>query len=116
MADENKFQTLEDQLKEAELKKQIAEAQRPVRTWEEERTYQEALAKNTSSEMTDIFKQQESFNQSIMKVMEGLTGGDTTPTYVTAQAPAQAEPAKSPNYMLWLGIGAIAFFLFMRKR
>jgi adenine C2-methylase RlmN of 23S rRNA A2503 and tRNA A37 len=108
----DKFQTLADQLKEAELQKQIRAAQ--TWSWLTEKENIEAKAK-TDTGMTDIFKQQESFNQSIMKVMEGLTGGDSTPTYVTAQAPAQEQP-KSPNYLIWVGAGIIAYLLFIRKR
>ncbi len=109
----DKFQTLADQLREAELQKQIREQKEW--TYDRERQLIEAKAKNTTTEMTDIFKQQESFNQSILKVMEGLTGGDTTPTYVTAQAPVQEQP-KSPNYIVWVGIVVIAYFMFIRKK
>lgn len=109
----DKFQTLADQLKEAQIQQEIRKAN--TWTYGEEIRLTEAQAKNTSGEMTDIFKQQESFNQSILKVMEGLTGGDTTPTYVTAQAPAQ-EQSKSPNYLVWVGAAIIAYLLFMRKK
>jgi hypothetical protein len=112
MAEVSQFKTLEDQVKEAQLKKDIRAAQ--TWTWDKERAMTEAKAKTEG--FTDIFKQQESFNQSIMKVIEGMSGGDTTPTYVTAQAPQQQEQPKSQNYLLYIGIGIFVVYLFFFRK
>ena len=111
MAEENKFQTLEDELKTAELQKQIREAT----TWTPEIERQLIEAKGKGEGMTDIFKQQESFNQSIMKVIEGM-GGSGAPTYVTAAAQPAAEQKSSPNYLLWAAGGFVVYWFFLRKR
>jgi len=110
MAEENKFQTLEDQLKESQIQQEIKKAKDWTYQWE----YDLTKAKGESGGMTDIFKQQESFNQSIMKVIEGM-GGGATPTYVTAQAPQQQEQPKSTNW-LFVGIGIFVVYLFFFRK
>jgi hypothetical protein len=113
MAEENKFQTLEDELKTAQLQKQIKEAT----TWTPEQEIKLIEAKGKGEGMTDIFKQQESFNQSIMKVIEGMGGSATAmPTYVTATQAPQKEETKSTNYLLWAGIGFIVYWFIIRKK
>jgi predicted PurR-regulated permease PerM len=108
---ETQFQTLEDELKTAQLQKQTKEAN----LWTP--AIEQALikAKGEGGEMTDIFKQQESFNTSIMKVIEGM-GGSATPTYVTATQAPQKEEAKSTNYMLYAIVGFVVYFFFLRKK
>jgi len=111
MAEENKFQTLEDQLKESQIQQEIKKAKDWTYQWE----YDLTKAKGESGGMTDIFKQQESFNQSIMKVIEGM-GGGATPTYVTAQAPQEKEQPKTTNYLLYAGIGFLFYWFIIRKK
>jgi len=107
---ETRFQTLEDELKAAQLQKQTREAN----LWTPAIEQSLIKAKGEDTGMTDIFKQQESFNTSIMKVIEGM-GGSSTPTYVTATQP-QKEETKSTNYMLYAGIAFIAYWFFIRKK
>jgi len=113
---EEKFKALEDELKAAELQKKIKEA-KDWSYWQEEQLIR---AKGEGGGFTDVFKQQESFNTTILDVLKSIGGGSGSgaPTYImaTPSNQQQEEGQKSPNYIFWVAIAGLALFFFLRKR
>jgi len=104
----SEIETLELQLRKAEISQKIKEAE----NWTYAREKQLIEARGKGADMTDIFKQSESTNKSLMEALQG--GGDTQPTYLTT--PAASAEKQTPNYLLYAGLAVGAYLLFFRGK
>lgn len=69
------------------------------------------VAEENEATETDIFQQQKKTIDTLINVLERQGAVPAQPVYVT-----QTQPAKPTNYLLYIGMAALAFLFFKGKK
>lgn len=74
------------------------------------------MAEETTTTETDIFQQQKKTIDTLIDVLQKQGVYEQQPSQIVYASPSQEPEKKTPNYLLYIGIGILIFILVKKTK